>query len=126
MIVIADESKQVATLGKFPLPVEVVSFGARASVSAIEKMAEKTGCRGPVTRRLTDAGTPFQSDSGHDIYDCAFGEIPRPEALAVVLNAVPGVVDHGLFIGLAERAILGTRAGIREIVRPGRPDGKES
>jgi len=117
MIVIADESKLVAKLGRFPLPVEVVPFAAEVTAGKIADAAAAIGTRGPLTLRTEDDGAPFLTDGGHYIYDCAFGEIADPGALAQALNGLPGVVDHGLFIGLASQALIGTDDGVREINR---------
>ncbi len=115
MIVIADDSKQVAMLGKFPLPVEVMPFGATATAAAIGRAAASVGCDGDIVMRTDRSGAAFLTDGGHVIYDCAFGSIPNPEALAHTLSSLPGVVEHGLFIGLASIAILGTETGTRKI-----------
>lgn len=115
MVVIADDSKEVGMLGQFPLPVEVIRFGAEATRGKIVWAAGETGCTGDITLRRAGDGEPFLTDSGHFIYDCAFGKIPDPEALALVLSSIPGVVEHGLFIGLATVAILGTDEGTRTI-----------
>ena len=114
MIVIAEGAKEVAMLGRFALPVEVVPFGASATAARIAAVAGNHGCRGEVLQRRRD-GAPFISDGGHWIYDCAFGAIPDPEGLGTALLAIPGVVEHGLFIGLASMAILGTDDGTRVI-----------
>lgn len=114
MIVIADAGKQVETLGAFPLPVEVIEFGAGATLRAMKQAAAKAGCNGDVSVR-EKAGTPFKTDSGNLIYDCEFGAIPNPEALGLALNAIPGVVEHGLFIGLCNLALLGTDGEILEL-----------
>ena len=114
MIVIADHSKQVAVLGAFPLPVEVVTFASRATALKIERAAAGLGLDGPVSLRMA-GGRPFITDNGNFIYDCAFSRIAEPDALAAALAAIPGVVEHGLFIGLAERAILAGPHGVREV-----------
>lgn len=105
MVVIADKSKQVQTLGAFPLPVEITPFGQKASVNLIAEVAQDHGCKGTIRLRMAGAGA-FHTDGGNVIYDCAFGSIPDPAALASGLNAIPGVVEHGLFIGLAGRVIM--------------------
>jgi len=107
MIVIADAGKQVETLGAFPLPVEVIEFGAGATLKAMLAAASGAGCNGAISLR-EKAGAPFKTDSGNLIYDCDFGVIPNAQALASALNAIPGVVEHGLFIGLCNLALLGT------------------
>jgi ribose 5-phosphate isomerase A len=122
MIVIADESKLVATLGKFPLPVECVKFGLEATRAMIVELAEDAGCSGAVKLRIGKDGQPFQTDSGHVILDCYFGEIPDPDALDMMLKLVPGVVENGLFLGIAERVIVAGPKGVREIEAPELPD----
>ncbi|WP_265518872.1 ribose-5-phosphate isomerase RpiA [Nitratireductor luteus] len=114
MIVIADESKHVAMLGKFPLPVEVVPFGLRSTLLTIEESAERLGLSLSHEMRLAD-GKPFVTDGGHFILDASFGRIPEPRALAQALNGIPGVVETGLFTGLASLAILAGGDGIRTI-----------
>jgi ribose 5-phosphate isomerase A len=112
MVVIADHSKRVATLGTFPLPVEVVRFGLAATRNLIEALAAGTGCTGEIALRQQADGQPFVTDSGHLILDCKFGRIAEPEALASALKAVPGVVEHGLFLGIADAAILAGPDGV--------------
>jgi ribose 5-phosphate isomerase A len=118
MIVIADESKWVQTLGRFALPIEVVPFGLAATHRAIEKAARDSGCPGPVMLRRTKDGHPFVTDGGHWILDAALQKIPDPRALAERLSQIPGVVEHGLFIGLAKTAILASAGGVRVIDKP--------
>ena len=118
MIVIADASKRVATLGAFALPVEVVRFGLRATRDMVEGLAAEVGAEGPIAVRMTKAGEPFVTDGGNLILDCAFGRIPDPELLAAVLQTIPGVVEHGLFIGLADIALIGTASGVDVIAAP--------
>ncbi|MBK5962150.1 ribose 5-phosphate isomerase A [Rhodoplanes elegans] len=113
MVVIADESKWVETLGRFPLPVEVVPFGVAPTTIAVEAAAVAAGCAGRAVLRRTREGHAFVTDGGHLILDLALGRIPDPAALAERLAAVPGVVEHGLFIGLVRTAILAGSAGIR-------------
>ncbi|MFC6487725.1 ribose-5-phosphate isomerase RpiA [Nitratireductor sp. GCM10026969] len=114
MIVIADESKHVESLGRFPLPIEVNPFGLRATRFAIEAAGRRFGLTGELETRM--AGTqPFVTDGGHFIVDASFGRIPATRAFADELNAIPGVMEHGLFIGLADLAILAGKDGIRTI-----------
>lgn len=113
MIVIADESKWVETLGRFPLPVEVVPFGLAPTRLAVEAAAEAVGCPGPARLRHTREGHAFVTDGGHLILDLALGRIPDPAALAERLAAIPGVVEHGLFLGLVRSAIIAGASGIR-------------
>ncbi|MBB4141954.1 ribose 5-phosphate isomerase A [Rhizobium rhizoryzae] len=112
MIVIADESKVVETLGKFPLPIEVNPFGLATTRIAIEKLASKLGLSGDLKLRKSDDGA-FTTDGGHLILDAFFGRIPDAEALATQLNSIPGVVEHGLFINMASFAIIAGPAGAR-------------
>ena len=114
MIVIADASKYVERLGAFPLPVEVVPFGLAATRGHIARASEALDCRGPINLRRTREGDHiFVTDGGHYILDCAFGGIADPEALAKALQGIPGIVDHGLFIGLASAAILAAPDGLK-------------
>ena len=105
MIVIADRSKLVPMLGRFPLPIEVNRFGLKATELAIGGAAASLGLAGPLALRTRD-GTPFVTDGGHLIIDASFGRIPDPRALSGALHAIPGVVEHGLFLGMASAAIL--------------------
>jgi ribose 5-phosphate isomerase A len=114
MIVIADESKLVAELGRFPLPIEVNSFGLKATEIAIAHAAAELGLAGPMTLRMTK-GEPFVTDGGHFILDASFGRIPDTRALSKALHEVPGVVEHGLFLDLADLAIVAGTGGVRMI-----------
>lgn len=105
MIVIVDSSKLVSTLGKFPLPVEVVPFGLKATLALMMRDARAAGCEGRIDIRKNPSGHAFVSDNGNHIVDCFFGAIPDPEGLAARFNAVPGVVEHGLFLGIAKGVI---------------------
>jgi ribose 5-phosphate isomerase A len=117
MIVIADESKWVPVLGRFPLPIEVVPFGLAATRRAIETAAAAAGAPGPALLRQDKDGHAFVTDGGHWILDATLGRIADPKALADRLSPIPGVVEHGLFIGLAQAAILAGPAGIRIVER---------
>jgi ribose 5-phosphate isomerase A len=112
MVVIADHSKQVLTLGAAPVPVEVVRFGAGATRNMVEALAAHIGCSGEITLRLNADGLPFTTDSGHFILDCAFRRIGDPEALDEALKLVPGVVESGLFLGIADTAIIAGPDGL--------------
>jgi ribose 5-phosphate isomerase A len=120
MIVIADGSKRVATLGRFPLPIEVMPFGLGATRRAVESVLGQNGISGEVRLRTSQDGQPVVTDGGHFILDAQCGRIERPEELAAALNAIPGVVEHGLFLGLASGAVLATEKGLVELgsVRP--------
>ena len=112
MIVITDSSKAVETLGKFPLPVEVNRFGVEATRNLIVRESALAGSSGEIRLRTDASGAPFVTDGGHYIFDCAFGIIPAPEDLAARLTAIPGVVEHGLFLGLASAVISAGAQGI--------------
>jgi len=114
MVVIADSGKLVPVLGKFPLPVEIISF-ARA---VVEKKIAALGAT-PKLRTRPD-GSPSLTDNGNPILDCSFGQIEDPAALARILSDMPGVVEHGLFIGLASVAIVGRGNVVARIPRKGR------
>ncbi len=112
MIVIADQSKKVEMLGRFPLPIEVNHFGLGVTTAAIAAVMADFNAEGELRRRLKPDTTPFVTDGGHAILDAFFGRIPQPEALARALADIPGVVEHGLFIGLCQRAYVAGPAGI--------------
>ena len=113
MVIIADQSKLVDTLGAFPLPIEVVQFGLAVTRAMIEDIADELGLEGSVKQRMLADGKPFVTDGGNFIMDCAFERIEDPEALAELLPFTPGVIDHGLFIGLADQAIVAGDAGVQ-------------
>ncbi|HYA01264.1 MAG TPA: ribose-5-phosphate isomerase RpiA [Candidatus Binatia bacterium] len=112
-VVIADESKLVPQL-QGPVPVEIIGFGREATLAALEE------CGAPFSLRLDADGRPRTSDSGNLLADGHFGVIADPEGLAQRLDAVPGLVGHGLFLGMAERVLVGDQAGgVRELARSG-------
>jgi ribose 5-phosphate isomerase A len=117
MIVIADDSKWVPVLGRFPLPVEVVPFGLAATRRRVEAAAVAAGCAGPALLRRGSDGHAFVTDSGHWILDASFGQIADPKLLADRLDATTGVVEHGLFIGLAHAVVLAGAEGVRVVER---------
>ncbi len=117
MIVIADESKVVQTLGAFPLPIEIMPFGMATTKLAIGQALERLSLQGEVRLRMGADGHAFVTDGGHRIVDAALGRISEPNKLAQALAAIPGVVEHGLFLGLAGTAIVAGAAGIRVIER---------
>ena len=112
MVVIADDSKFVETLGQFPLPVEVVQFGLKSSLDMMESLAERVGCTGDLKQRMNVDGSPYITDNGNFIIDCHFGRIEKPEALSGAFTQVPGVVENGLFLGIADVAIIAGEEGI--------------
>lgn len=117
MIVIADESKWVEALGRFPLPVEVIPFGLAATRRAIGKAFAETGNSGQMAVRQGKDGHVFVTDGGHWIVDAHLGRIMDAARLAGLLTSIPGVVEHGLFIGLAGTAVLAGSQGIRVVER---------
>jgi ribose 5-phosphate isomerase A len=117
MIVIADESKWVETLGRFPLPIEVVPFGLAATRRAIAGAFAECGVSGQTTLRQAGDGHVFVTDGGHWIIDAHLGRIADVSRLGDRLVAIPGVVEHGLFIGLAGMAVLASAQGIRVVER---------
>jgi ribose 5-phosphate isomerase A len=117
MIVIADESKLVQALGAFPLPIEVVPFGMAATELAIGHALEWLSLPIKLKVRMDARGHAFVTDGGHRIIDAAIGRIADAEKLAQALAAIPGVVEHGLFLGLAGTAIVAGASGIRVIER---------
>jgi ribose 5-phosphate isomerase A len=115
MVVIADDSKCVPILGHVPLPIEVVPFGLAATRRAIEAAATAASCPGPAVLRVGAEGHPFVTDGGHLILDAALGRIPDPKELASRLAGIPGVVEHGLFIGLAWVAVIAGAGGVHVV-----------
>ena len=109
MIVIADESKVVDTLGKFPLPVEVLPFAFEWTVRSLEKL----GCK-PQLRTADDQ--LYVTDNGNYIADCHFGTIASPAELHDALLAIPGVVDNGLFIGMAAKVVISHSDGTIKVL----------
>jgi ribose 5-phosphate isomerase A len=112
MIVIADESKYVDALGRFPLPIEVVPFGVAAIQRSIETAIKRIQKVSSLAIRQAEGSHPFVTDGGHWIIDAQLDRIDDPAALAHALAAVPGVVEHGLFIDLADIAIIGGSTGV--------------
>ena len=113
MVVIADDGKLVGSLGRFPLPIEVVPFGLEATRRAVADAIAASGAAGDLVLRLRPDGSVLATDGDHFILDAHLGVIERPELLAQALNAVPGVVEHGLFIGLATGAVLAGADGLK-------------
>jgi len=109
VVIITDYSKQVAVLGKFPLPVEVIPFAQSLVAARI------TALGATVKLRKDAKGNPFVSDEGHHILDCSFGQIPDPPALARTLSDMPGIVEHGLFIGLATMVLVAKGGNVAEL-----------
>ncbi|HEY2051284.1 MAG TPA: ribose-5-phosphate isomerase RpiA [Caulobacteraceae bacterium] len=110
-VAIADHSKLEGPFGRFPLPIEVVAFGHRSTAARVTGALKACGISAPPKLREKD-GTPVVTDGGNLIYDAACGEIPDPVALGMALKRLTGVVEHGLFVGLAERALVATPTGV--------------
>jgi ribose 5-phosphate isomerase A len=119
MVVIADHAKRVGILGASPLPVEVVPFGVGATRAMVEILAADAGCTGRIELRVMADRRPFLTDGGNFILDCAFGRIDQPEALEGALRLVPGVVETGLFLGIADAAIVAGPDGVAVLERDG-------
>lgn len=107
-VIIADSGKQVATLGKFPLPVEVIPF-------AEALIAKRISALGATVSLRQKDGKTFITDEGHHILDCHFGQIPDPPGLARKLSDMPGIVEHGLFIGMASVVLLAKGNEVQEL-----------
>jgi ribose 5-phosphate isomerase A len=118
MVVIADQSKWVPVLGRYALPIEVVPFGLEVTRRAVEAAVTAAGAPGPARLRRTRDGHAFVTDGGHWVLDAALERIAEPAALARRLAAIPGVVEHGLFIGMADTAIIAGPDGVRTVERP--------
>ena len=117
MIVIADASKCVDALGRFPLPVEVNRFGLGATRRAVAEIAARHGAQGGLKLRGEEQGAPFTTDGGHLILDAFFGRISQPEALSSDLLNIPGVVQHGLFLHMCSKAYVATPNGVEVLDR---------
>ena len=118
MIVIADSRKLSQALGSHPLPIEVVRFGLKATMQLIQALSAEAGCDGEIRLRSGEGGRPFVTDQGNLIVDCAFPKITEPEVLAFALTRVPGVVEHGLFLGLCDMAIVAGANGVQVLKHP--------
>ena len=111
LVIVADASKQVPKLGKFPLPVEVIRFAQALVAKQIKALGAD------VTLRTMADGTPYITDENNHILDCCFGEIQDPDRLARELSEMPGVVEHGLFIGMASVVLFARGSEIVELRR---------
>lgn len=115
MIVVADKSKLVGKLGRVSLPVEVLEFGQKTTAARIGEALAALGYHNPSIRLRSRDGLTFVSDSGNLIYDCALGSIKSAPKLATALSAIPGVVEHGLFIAMATTLIVARPRGVEVI-----------
>lgn len=119
LVIVTDASKAVSTLGRFPLPVEVNRFGLGATRRLVREAADRLGLSGDIVLRQTrDGMATFVTDGGHLIFDCHFGAISDPERLADALYRIPGVVEHGLFLGFASAVIVAEADKTRVITAP--------
>lgn len=116
VVTMIDESKRVEKLGKFPLPIEVVPFGMRATAWKIERAVQTLGMQPKLVVRIKD-GKPFRTEAGNCIIDCACEEINDPNRMDIMLNNLPGVVNNGLFINISGIVIVGTTNGVDEYRR---------
>lgn len=118
MVVIADAGKEVKSLGKFPLPIEINAFGSELTRRRIHHHLADLGLgNAPSSWRMATGESLLHTDGGHLILDLACGVIPDPVALGAVLDTIPGVVEHGLFIGYAEQVIVGEASGARLVAK---------
>ena len=109
-LIVVDERKVKEVLGVFPLPIEIVKFGHKRTMRRLADF----GCI-PALRHVDNGA--FITDNGNYIVDCKFSEIKEPSELEHTLNMVPGVVENGLFIGLANEVIIGTKKGVKTLKR---------
>ena len=121
LVIIADERKYVSQLGAFPLAVEVTRFAHATTAAAIANVLTQVETECAIHLRHAHDGTAFVSDGGHYIYDCPIGSITSPAALSDALLRIPGVVEHGLFLNIADAALIAKSDGkIMEIKRDGK------
>ncbi len=116
MICIADDTKLVTTLGRFPLPIEVVRFGWRNTAYQLRKLFTEFGYREAPIRLRGGETDPVLTDSLHYILDCSLAKILDPEHLGPRFNEIPGVVEHGLFIGIADEIVFGHSDGTADVI----------
>ena len=117
MIVIADETKLVPRLGKFPLPVEVAEFGHKTVAARLGDAIAALGYKQVKISLRQKDGAPFKTDNGNLIYDCGLGAIQNAAKLGAAIRAVPGVVEHGLFVGIATTLIIAGPGEVEVIER---------
>lgn len=118
MVVITDPTKQVDALGKFPLPIEINAFGSELTRNRIHARLADIGLGdAPSSWRMATGESLLHTDGGHLILDLACGRIADPKALGALLDDLPGVVEHGLFIGYADQVIVGEASGARIVNR---------
>lgn len=115
MVVIADETKKVNKLGKFPLPVEVLKFGSASSQKQIEELLIAQNYKDFTVQMRMEKNKPFITDEGNYIFDLNLGEIQNPRKLCIDLNIIPGVVENGLFIDVCKAVVIGYSDGTATI-----------
>lgn len=113
-VVIADAGKRVETLGRFPLPIEVVAFGHKTTANRIADVLVEHDIMTPARLRTAERGV-VRTDGGNVIYDAACGRIDNPASLGAALKSLTGVVEHGLFLDLADEAIIGLDSGVERL-----------
>jgi ribose 5-phosphate isomerase A len=111
LVIVTDSSKQVPVLGKFPVPVEVIGFAEALVTKNIAELGAS------VAQRKDAAGKPYVTDEGHHILDCRFAQIPDPATLARKLSEMPGIVEHGLFVGMAKVVLMAKAGDVAEFRR---------
>lgn len=117
MIVIADQTKKVDMLGQFPLPIEVVPFAAQSTLERVRVGLSALGLEGPLAWRKTPDGEVYRTDSGNIIVDAKLERILDPERLEATLNLIPGIVECGLFLGIATDAFIASPDGVEKLIR---------
>jgi ribose 5-phosphate isomerase A len=116
MVGIVDESKLVQRLGRFPLPIEVIPFAWRTTERHMRKLFADSSFGEPKIEMRGGTEKPLITDSGHYLLDCHLEQIPDPESLAEKLKQIPGIVEHGLFLGIATDAVVGRAKGDAEVL----------
>ncbi len=111
LVIVTDSSKQVPVLGRFPVPVEVIGFAEPLIAKKISDLGAK------VVRRMDSSGKPYVTDENHHILDCHFGQIPDPATVARTLSEMPGLVEHGLFVGMAGVVLMAKAGNVEEFRR---------
>ena len=114
MIVIADDTKKVSKLGEFRLPIELIKFEHKITINRVLEKLENIGYSGTAELRVIN-GNPFTTDSENLIYDLSIGLIEEPEIIDNLLNSIPGVVENGLFVDMANIVIIGEQNGVKII-----------